>query len=323
MKTKDKNKIVNELIESVCKMSAQVLHKNLQGLDMDRYTKVINSLTPQKFKELVEYDSTVESYSDIWRYSESIRVNLLDALDPILLIKIGAKGCAHDTEWGGWMYNQEDKEYSRNLTEYLSNCSAKRLSEIMVVLIESTKNVTAPASERNYDIFKFIEGKEFPFETIDLLHHVHPKNLFLAINMISADNLKRMFWLAKKFMMDDDPFESVFHGEYGKKYYFDQRIFECISKHIGVLSDAFLLKFLNSFGEEAQDLIVPEIGKDRVIAIHSAGFSIKGFYIPEEWNLFPDKKSNESLIKKIESGEITKINRLSAKKQLELLGALA
>lgn len=323
MKKETKNNIVNQLIESIQKMSAQVLHKNLQGLDMDRYTKVINHLTPQKFKELVEYDSTVEKYSYIWRNSKSIKMCLLDAIDPILLIKIGAKVSASDTSWGNWRYDQDDKEYARDLAEYLSNCSSERLSEIIICLVESTKNVTAPASERNYDIFKFIKGKEFPFETIYLLHHVHPKNLFLAINMISTDNLKRIFWLVNNFIEENDPFESVFHGRYGKKYHFDNEVFECIGKHIGVLPDSFLLKFLNSFGEETQDLIMPHIGKERIVAMHSAGFSIRDLYIPIEWNLFPDKKSNEHLIEKIESGEMKSIKRLSVKKKLELLGVLA
>ncbi|MFZ2205815.1 MAG: hypothetical protein WAV23_04500 [Minisyncoccia bacterium] len=329
MKTKNsKEQIIDDLVRSVLRLPVEKLHQDLLSLDSERYLSVLNKLTPEKFLEFVKYDASIVEFSRVWDISfvlaAGIKKELLDILPPNLLIRIASKHSSGTSGWGKWDEDWKDGQgngFCHDFSLYLFMCSPERVSEIINFLIGTCLNVKAPLSEIDKNIFVYKKGKEFPFEVIDLFFSVHPKVFFPALNSVSSKYLKKMFWLCQKFVSDDEGLENVFQSQYFGKYSFDSNRFSVIGEHIGMLKDEYLNVFLNWFKHEAQKVLFPKIGKERIIQLRKNNFSTKNLSFPEEWDIFNDKKSNESVFEKIQKGSQS-IQKLNSKKKLELLGSL-
>jgi hypothetical protein len=323
--------ILESLLESVSKMSISSLHKALMGLDQERYSKVLNLLKPDKFLKLVEYDLENEEYSRIWqtgRYLNlGIKKELLDVLPPNLLIHIASK-CSADiaSAWGKWSDGLENDKGNiliyNDLTSYLYFSTPERVAEIINFLVGSCMSVKAPISERGRNIFSYNKKTEFPFEVICLFACVHPWVFFPALNLVKPEFIDKMFWLCRKFLGENENFENIFQSEYLKDFSFEIESFECIGKHIGVLKNQHLIKFLNSFGIDEQSVVLPFIGKDRIVELHKSGISIGSISIPADWKLFKDKQSNEFVLGKVKEEGQAVLSKLSTVKKIQLLGSL-
>ncbi len=321
-----KEQVINELIGSVLKLPIKTLHQELMDLDSERYLKVLNKLTPEKFLEFVKYDADTVDFSSIWSINfdlgEGIKKELLDILPPHLLIRIAAKNSVDiGGAWGRWKNDQNHYGHGYNLSRYFSVASPKRVLEIINFLFGSCLNVKAPASAREKDIFLYKKEKEFPFEAMHLFSSVHPRVFFPALNLVSNEYLKKILWLYQKSLFEGDGLENIFQDEYCKDYTFNEDVFNCIAEHIGILKDEHLISFLRLFNGKTQEILIPKIGKERIVQLHKNNFSIKSLYLPEEWKIFSDKKSNESVFEKIQKGSQS-VGRLNPKKKVELLGAL-
>jgi len=329
-----KLQIINELIDSVLKFETDLLYEELMALDSERYSKVINSLTPGKFLELVQYDFVQEKYSGLWNignYSErQIKKELLDILPPDLLIHIAKKCSASISQsWGLWhseIYGHKNHLskgnncYCSNLSGYFFVSSKERIAEIINFLINTCLNVKV-AKLKEKDIFDYEEEKQFPFEVVHLFSSVHPKVFFPAINLISDEYFKKMFYLCRNFIFGEETFENIFQNQYGKEYSFDEDLFNCIVKYIGELEDKYFILFLREFNQKTLEFLIPQIGKKRIEQLHKNGFDIKHLPLPRKWNIFPDKKPNQIIIENIQKGKQS-VRKLTAKKSVELLGSL-
>lgn len=324
--------ILESLLKSVSKMSISSLHKSLMGLDQERYSKVLNLLSPDKFLKLVEYDLENEEYSRIWQTGRHLKLGikkeLLDSLPPNCLIGIASKYSADTVSaWGKWYENWENDTENimihNHLTSYLYFSTPERVAEIINFLVGSCMFVKAPASERDRHIFIYNKKTEFPFEVIHLFACVHPRVFFPALNLVKLKFIEKMFWLCHKFLGDSESFENIFQSDYRNNFSFNEVVLENIGKYIGVLKDQYLIKFIRNFGSNGQRVLLSSIGKDRIIEMHNNGIPIDSVTLPSDWKLFSDKQSNEVVLEKVKKEGQVVLSKLSSVKKIQLLGSLA
>ncbi len=322
---------MKELQENILLMPIVKLWFALTQLDSERLNQILKILTPKRFRAVIACDLRMQNYkkrlntSDLHSlyFSKPIDRKLLDALSVPLLVHIGNKmGYSHN--WGYW-HDLDAKKIPRNqckdLCDYFYGAPTKRIATVLEFLIDSTVGVTAPASEREYDIFKYKEGKQFPFEMIWMLSCVHPKFLFPALNIIPLSKIKRMLYLCKKG--HDGYLEADFLHEYKKnssgRHYADKM--EPFAKYAYILKDEILFAMLKLFHEDVQLVITKSLGEERVRLMYKKKLFNDTISFPENFTLFVDKNSNEGILEKIQAGKVA-VKSIDAKKTVELLGEL-
>ncbi len=323
---------MKDLLEKVLLMPIVKLWFALAQLDSGRLNQILKILTPKRFRAVIACDLRMQNYkkrlhtSDLnsLYFSELIDRKLLDALSVPLLVHIGDKmGYGHN--WGYW-HDLDDKKIPRNqcknLCDYFYGAPTKRIASILEFLIDSTVGVTAPASEKEYNIFKYKEGEQFPFEMIWMLSCVHPKFLFPALNSIPLPKIKQMLRLCEKGH-DGAYLESDFLHEYKKDHssrrYADKM--EPFAKHAHLLNDEILFAFLKLFHEDVQLAITKNLGEERVRLMYKKKLFSNTISFPDDFTLFVDKNSNEGILKKIQTGKVA-VKSINPKKTVELLGEL-
>ena len=327
-KRQNKQSIIASLIAKVNRMPINRLHATLKDLDRVRYLGVVNCLHPQKFKELVIYDKKHVEFSSIWlrESNTGIKRALLDALDPIDLIHIGSQHQAGTVAWGTHLHPMKlVTEYCPSMSRYFFGCSVDRMKEIITFLVDNTKGVRLPRKNEEqqiHDIFVYTEGVHFPFEVIHLFASAHPRFLFPALAEITHVQFDRIMWLVKCFCGDSDSFDNVFDDTYDKYYSgLQKEDIAVIVKAAPSLDAKRFYKLLQGFRPETQRAITLALGEKYVIDMHTKVAFSPRISIPSHFKIFPDKITNDSVLKDLLSHKKT-LGKLSSKKTAELLGEL-
>ena len=337
MKKEQKDGIVSALLEKMNALTISNLWAALGALDQTRFYRVLDLLDPKKFKELIAHDrkmkckedkKNVVSIDHLYFGGHIGSRKCLDALPVPLLLYTGKRNSAGTGGWKDWSGVIDRKKLVTNtcdsLCEYFYGASPKRIASVLEFLIDSTKGVTAPASEKQYSIFKFEEEKQFPFEAIAMLATVHPRFLFPALELLDLDRFKRLLWLAEKGRGDNEYIACDFLNAYGKNYSYGNS-FEplcVIGKWIGALDNRKLYMLLSEFHSESQCILTEALGEARIRQMNDKKMFSKQIAVPDTFSLYVDKDSNDSVLERIHAGKLT-IGRLTPQKTLELLGELA
>ncbi|MBP6904587.1 MAG: hypothetical protein KBB91_00835 [Candidatus Pacebacteria bacterium] len=321
-----KQKLAEELIKKLNRMSIPILYGEVSKLDDERKHNVINALSPEKFQLMVQYEmKQKETATNLWEQTGSIKKELLDALSPVQLAYIGGKHSSRHLGWGQWKdlrYNKDQQHVPCNrLVDYFLVCSPQRASKVLLFFIRSTKGVTAPADERDRNIFKYAEGKQFPFEVISLLSTMHPKVLFPALNTVSPESLKKVFWLSEKMCSDSDSIENVLLDSYSRNSNIYYEELEEIAKAAPLLGDTPLCLLLRKTDEATQRLITKTVGRERLVEMKTKGYSFTDIAVDSSIRLAADKIPNETVLKDLSTGK-RNIRQLSPTKVLELAGEI-
>jgi len=315
---KKQQQILNALIDRINSMPTDVLHAEIDFLDIERQMTVINALTPAKFKELVMYDISKVEFSHLWQDRTEIKVQLLDSLSLSQLLHIGSQQRIGTSAWGDWQspFLSENSKNCRHLSEYFSKCSNKRMVEIVSSLVR----ITISRSQRNSDIFVFNEKEQFPWETVALLSAVPPSKLFSALNEISLEDFNRMLWIIDKSCgEEDDTLEKVFN--HWSDIPMSPEELGMIIKSMHLLENQRLFQILKRFTPDTQIEIVKALGKERIIKMNAEKCFSKKIPLPAGFKIFADKDSNEKILGNIIKGT-TSVKKIGSRKTLELFGAL-
>lgn len=328
MAKKTHEKVISQLKERLGRMTIPVLYAHIVTLDEGDRQKIIHSLSLERFKLLVSHEYTYKKLTTgIWTSNIAIEKNLLDAITPKHLLYIGSKEMSNNHEWGYWKYFkdeylQQPPTLCDGLAEYFFLCSPDRIASILSFFIKSTAGVTAPHHEKMRDLFKYVEGRQFPFETVHLLSSIHPKVLFPALNKVSLDVLKRLFWLTSKMQGENNTIENVFADSYNgeNKAYIDGLVKEAIIEEVSLLHNKQAYLLMKECTEDTQCAMTKVLGKDRLFSMKQEKLLLRSIRIDPSINLEAKVVSSDFELRTLSESK-NGINRIHPRKVLRLVAA--